>query len=41
MITLADLPTVLTGWLGTLVDSPRLLMVVMMVALVLIGTRST
>ena len=38
MITLADLPTVLTGWLGTLVDSPRLLMVVMMVALVLIGT---
>lgn len=38
MITLADLPTVLTGWLGTLVDSPRLLMVVMMVALVAIGT---
>ena len=38
MITLADLPSVLTGWLGTLVDSPRLLMVVMMVALVLIGT---
>jgi len=38
MITLADLPSVLTGWLGTLVDSPRLLMVVMMLALVLIGT---
>jgi tripartite ATP-independent transporter DctM subunit len=38
MITLADLPNVLTGWLGTLVDSPRLLMAVMMVVLVLIGT---
>jgi tripartite ATP-independent transporter DctM subunit len=38
MITLADLPSVLTGWLGPLVDSPRLLMLVMMVALVLIGT---
>jgi tripartite ATP-independent transporter DctM subunit len=38
MITLADLPSVLTGWLGTLVDNPRLLMVVMMVALVAIGT---
>ena len=38
MITLADLPTVLTGWLGELVQSPRLLMVVMMLVLVLIGT---
>ncbi|MFN7887979.1 MAG: TRAP transporter large permease [Betaproteobacteria bacterium] len=38
MITLADLPSVLTGWLGALVDNPRLLMAVMMVALVLIGT---
>ena len=38
MITLADLPGVLTGWLGALVDNPRLLMVVMMVALVVIGT---
>jgi tripartite ATP-independent transporter DctM subunit len=38
MITLADLPSVLTGWLGPLVDNPRLLMAVMMVALVLIGT---
>jgi TRAP-type transport system large permease protein len=38
MITLADLPGVLTGWLGPLVESPRLLMAVMMVTLVLIGT---
>ena len=38
MITLADLPSVLTGWLGPLVQSPRLLMAVMMLALVLIGT---
>jgi tripartite ATP-independent transporter DctM subunit len=38
MITLADLPGVLTGWLGPLVESPRLLMAVMMVVLVLIGT---
>jgi len=38
MITLADLPAVLTGWLGPLVQSPRLLMTVMMVVLVLIGT---
>jgi tripartite ATP-independent transporter DctM subunit len=38
MITLADLPAVLTGWLGPLVESPRLLMAVMMVVLVLIGT---
>ena len=38
MITLADLPGVLTGWLGPLVESPRLLMAVMMLALVLIGT---
>lgn len=38
MITLADLPTVLTGWLGPLVDNPRLLMAVMMIVLVLIGT---
>ncbi len=38
MITLADLPTVLTGWLGPLVDNPRILMAVMMVVLVLIGT---
>ena len=38
MITLADLPSVLTGWLGPLVESPRLLMLVMMIVLVLIGT---
>jgi tripartite ATP-independent transporter DctM subunit len=38
MITLADLPNVLTGWLGPLVESPRLLMVVMMLVLILVGT---
>jgi tripartite ATP-independent transporter DctM subunit len=38
MITLADLPSVLTGWLGPLVQSPRLLMLVMMIVLVVIGT---
>ncbi|WP_127997535.1 TRAP transporter large permease [Piscinibacter defluvii] len=38
MITLADLPATLTGWLGPLVEHPRLLMAVMMVVLVLIGT---
>ena len=38
MITLADLPSTLTGWLGPLVDSPRLLMLVMMIALVIVGT---
>jgi len=38
MITLADLPATLTGWLGPLVDNPRILMAVMMIVLVLIGT---
>ena len=38
MITLADLPSTLTGWLGPLVEHPRVLMVTMMVVLVLIGT---
>jgi len=38
MITLADLPSVLTNWLGPLVTQPRVLMAVMMVVLVLIGT---
>lgn len=38
MITLADLPSVLTGWLGPLVQHPRLLMTTMMLVLVLIGT---
>ncbi|HMW22111.1 MAG TPA: TRAP transporter large permease subunit [Burkholderiaceae bacterium] len=38
MITLADLPGVLTGWLGPLIGQPRLLMLVMMIVLVIIGT---
>ncbi len=38
MITLADLPGVLTGWLGPLIQHPRTLMAVMMFALVIIGT---
>lgn len=38
MITLADLPGTLSGWLGPLIDSPRVLMAVMMIVLVLIGT---
>ena len=38
MITLADLPSTLTGWLGPLVEHPRVLMVTMMIVLVLIGT---
>ncbi len=38
MITLADLPSTLTGWLGPLVEHPRVLMVVMMLVLVVIGT---
>jgi tripartite ATP-independent transporter DctM subunit len=38
MVTLADLPTTLTGWLGPMVEHPRLLMAVMMLVLVLIGT---
>lgn len=38
MITLADLPSTLTEWLGPMVDNPRLLMAVMMIALVAIGT---
>lgn len=38
MVTLADLPNVLTAWLGPLVESPKLLMVVMMLVLILIGT---
>ena len=38
MITLADLPSVLTAWLGPLVNNPRVLMAVMMVVLVIIGT---
>ena len=38
MITLADLPSTLSGWLGPLTGDPRLLMALMMVVLVLIGT---
>ncbi|WP_394757502.1 TRAP transporter large permease [Rhodoferax sp.] len=38
MITLADLPGILTEWLGPLIQYPTLLMAVMMVVLVLIGT---
>ncbi len=38
MITLADLPSTLTGWLGPLVEHPRVLMVVMMLVLVAVGT---
>ncbi|MFP8778787.1 TRAP transporter large permease [Hydrogenophaga sp. RWCD_12] len=38
MITLADLPGVLSGWLGPLIENPRVLMAVMMIVLVLIGT---
>lgn len=38
MVTLADMPSTLSAWLGPMVDSPRLLMVVMMLVLVLVGT---
>jgi len=38
MVTLADLPNVLTSWLGPLVESPKLLMVVMMIVLIMVGT---
>ena len=38
MITLADLPSVLVSWLGPLIESPRLLMLVMMLVLIVIGT---
>jgi tripartite ATP-independent transporter DctM subunit len=38
MITLADLPGTLTGWLGPLIEHPTLLMAAMMVMLVLVGT---
>ncbi len=38
MVTLADLPNVLTGWLGGLAENPKLLMLVMMLVLVVVGT---
>ncbi|HEY0858830.1 MAG TPA: TRAP transporter large permease subunit [Albitalea sp.] len=38
MVTLADLPSTLASWLGPLVESPRLLMGVMMIVLIMVGT---
>lgn len=38
MIALADLPSTLSQWLGSLTQSPRMLVAVMMLALVIIGT---
>jgi tripartite ATP-independent transporter DctM subunit len=38
MVTLADLPSTMAGWLGPLIEHPRVLMAVMMIVLVLIGT---
>ncbi|CAG1018278.1 C4-dicarboxylate TRAP transporter large permease protein DctM [Burkholderiaceae bacterium] len=38
MVTLADLPSTLASWLGPLVESPRLLMAVMMIVLIIVGT---
>ncbi len=38
MVTLADLPSTLSAWLGPLIEHPRLLMAMMMIALVVIGT---
>lgn len=38
MVTLADLPATLGGWLGPLVESPRLLMLIMMGVLIIVGT---
>jgi len=38
MITLADLPNVLSGWMGPLIESPVLLMAVMMLTLIAVGT---
>jgi len=37
-VTLADLPATMTGWLGGLIEYPRILMAVMMILLVIIGT---
>jgi tripartite ATP-independent transporter DctM subunit len=37
MITLSDLPNLLIGWLGPLVESPKLLMLVMMLVLIIVG----
>ena len=38
MISLADLPATMTGWLGPLIGYPILLMLVMQILLILIGT---
>lgn len=38
MVTLADLPNTLSGWLGPLVENPRVLMAAMMLLLILVGT---
>ncbi|MFN9728545.1 TRAP transporter large permease [Acidovorax sp.] len=38
MISLADLPATMTGWLGPLIEYPILLMAVMQILLVVIGT---
>jgi tripartite ATP-independent transporter DctM subunit len=38
MVTLADLPSTMTAWLGGLIEYPRILMAVMMILLVVIGT---
>jgi tripartite ATP-independent transporter DctM subunit len=37
MIALSDLPSLLGGWLGPLIEQPRLLMLVMMLVLILVG----
>lgn len=38
MVTLADLPATLIGWFGPLIEHPRLLMAMLMLALIVIGT---
>ena len=38
MVTLADMPSTLGGWLGPMIDNPRVLMLAMMLVLVLVGT---
>ncbi len=38
MVTLADMPSTLGGWLGPMIENPRVLMLAMMLVLVLVGT---
>ena len=38
MVTLADMPSTLSSWLGPMVENPRVLMLAMMLVLVLVGT---